>query len=126
MKISAKQYAQALYDLSLTKDFVVADFVRFLITHRGLKKVKDILAHYHELSSDSVEVNLASARELSGAIEKEIAAFLKTKINTDTLKITKTIDPSLLGGFVAKFRDQVIDASIKNNLNILKHNINEQ
>ena len=65
-----------------------------------------------------VTANVVSARTLSAAQQKALAAKLKARVGSD-VKINSIIDPSILGGLTITMGSQMIDSSIKTRLNSL-------
>jgi F-type H+-transporting ATPase subunit delta len=128
MKISSKQYAQALYQLlaeSNDHKKVVADFINYLQKNNQLFKfdniISEIEAMYDEASSE-LKVELSSARKLNKETVDSILAYVKKKSAKKTLKVVEKIDDKLLGAFVIRYEDKLIDGSLKYNLsNFAKH-----
>ncbi len=86
----------------LSETGAVADaFASLVANHRG-----------------EVTANVVSARALTAAQHKALAAKLKIRVGSD-VKINSTVDPSLLGGLTITMGSQMIDSSIKTRLNTL-------
>jgi F-type H+-transporting ATPase subunit delta len=66
-----------------------------------------------------VNVQVRSAVPMSDAQEKKLRENYEKLLNKK-VKFEFTIDPTVIGGFVAKVGDTVYDASLKNQLEILK------
>lgn len=69
-----------------------------------------------------VPVTIASAVALRQDTKESILAKVRTVVS-GTLEVTEEIDPSLIGGFVVKMDGTQIDASVSNQLNILKQHL---
>lgn len=61
-------------------------------------------------------VTLKSAARLQQDQEFEIAKHLQEKTNSKNIKIKPIIDPTLIGGFVVEFGDNMVDLSVKGQL----------
>lgn len=68
------------------------------------------------------EAELVMAEELPDKTIKDIEKKLNNLFNLKFL-FHKRIDPEILGGFIVKFEDKVIDASVKASLNKLKQKL---
>lgn len=61
-------------------------------------------------------VTLKSAARMEQDEEFEIAKQLQEVTKSKNIKIKPVIDPSLIGGFVVEFADNMIDLSVKGHL----------
>jgi len=124
MKIKAKQYALSLYELTSKKDKsviekIIRDFVLFLAKKNDLSKIKDIISELdvlYKTETGELKVELISARELLPETLKELKNYLEKISGANKILLTEKIDPEIIGGFVARYEDRVIDGSLKHNL----------
>ncbi|MDD3619846.1 MAG: ATP synthase F1 subunit delta, partial [Desulfobulbaceae bacterium] len=65
---------------------------------------------------------LISAIELDSALQEKIQATLE-KITGTKVILESQVDPSIIGGIIAKVGDLVVDGSIRTQLNGLKDSI---
>jgi F-type H+-transporting ATPase subunit delta len=132
MKYSAKQYAQALMDsLSVTDpkdtDKVLDNFVKVLAEHNDLRMYDQISEEFHKIELEKKgikQVEITSAMPLSKQAEAEIVDKLN-QIVKGQIEVSKKIDERLIGGVVVRLEDQVLDASVKNNLENLKKELSK-
>jgi F-type H+-transporting ATPase subunit delta len=126
MKISNKQFAEALYELTLdvnAKDLniVLQNFVKFLAKQHKIKKTDAIIAEFEKIAKKKqgiVELEIISARKLDkDTVEKIKASFAKE------VETTEKIDESLIGGIKVKIEDKILDASVKTQLINLKKSL---
>lgn len=100
----------------------VNKFLRF-VTQKGRENyLNDICSRFIELSNDKlnkVEVTITSAIDLTNEQREELEEKLKAKLKKEIIPDYK-VDKSIIGGFKARYKDTVIDASIKHQLEILK------
>lgn len=130
MKFSAKQYAAALMDsLQETnpkdQDKVLDNFVKVLAENNDLRLFDQIAGEFHKLDlgkQGTKQVNVKSAHPLGRANEKQILEELN-KLAKMKVELKKEIDERLIGGVVIQMDDQVIDASVKNQLEELREEI---
>jgi F-type H+-transporting ATPase subunit delta len=108
-------------------DSLSVNFLLLLIERGREEYVKEILEDYQNLENQKngiVKVEITTAVELS----KEEKESLKEKIDGYTgLKSTAIykLDRNLIGGFVVKITDVILDASIKRQLELLKKKFKE-
>ncbi|MBX4204640.1 MAG: ATP synthase F1 subunit delta [Candidatus Doudnabacteria bacterium] len=127
MKFTAKQYAQALYDsLEDTNpkdvDLVLNNFVEVLVQNNDIKTFDLIEEEFHKLELEKKGKRLAevtTAHPISKETERDIIHELNKIVKGD-VEVKKRIDERILGGVVIKLDDQLIDASVKGELNKLK------
>lgn len=131
MKISAKQYAQGLYDLVAGKSEedvakVLRSFVGILARDRELNKEREIIDAFSEIwnkEDKELVANVTTARELMGESRNTIIEYLKKHTSSDKIALIENIDESLLGGFILKYESRILDGSLKTNLADLKVNL---
>ncbi|HEX5429741.1 MAG TPA: ATP synthase F1 subunit delta [Patescibacteria group bacterium] len=132
MKFSALEYARALLD-SVTDtdpkelDLVLNNFVEVLAANNDVSLFPEIEQEFHKLELASRGQKLAevtSAHPLSRENERDIITELNKLVKGDvTLK--KKIDEKILGGVVIRLDDQLIDASVKGELDNLKNELSK-
>ena len=84
---------------------IAAAFLSQLKDHRGI-----------------VSVTIISAKTLDAQTKAEITAKISASVK-GTLEITENVDESLIGGFIVRMGDHQIDASVSNQLNRLKQEL---
>ena len=87
--------------------------------------ISDIADSFQELVDDHNNVlraDITTATKMSKDLEDTISESLK-KIAGNDLTITSKIDPSIVGGFVAKVGDRLIDASVRTRLENMKRGL---
>lgn len=124
MKITTKQYAKALLELTKDKredeiDSIVLKFSKELKRQKKLKDADEILDRFSEIynkESGIIEVEIISAREINDDQVDKIKSFIKDKYEAKKVMITKKIDEEIKGGIILKIGDEVIDGSISKKL----------
>jgi F-type H+-transporting ATPase subunit delta len=124
MKTSVLQYARALRELlddssqdELKK--IITDFISFVVKNNDYHRLDEIL---HQLEIDILKekgelvIDLISARALSKEAKLLIDNYLKNKTGSSKVKINEIIDPKIIGGFVIRYDNKIVDGSVKQNL----------
>lgn len=97
----------------------------FIVAQGRARQLPQILEQLSQLAADarqSVIAEVRSAIPLDDAQQAELAKSLSHATNKKvTIKVI--VDPSILGGVVAKVGDTVIDGSIKRRLDQLKEQV---
>jgi len=135
MRITDKQYAQTLYDLTDGKtkpeiEKVVADFARYIYRNRKLKLADKIIEQFGKLYNQQkgiIEAEVTSRKKLDEAHAKEIRHYIKEKYlayrqagQVREVVLKNIVDESIKGGIVLKVGDEVRDGSVRGKLNELK------
>lgn len=131
MKISVKQYAQAL--LELTRDKKEADlskvlkgFVKILVDHNQTSKIERIIAAFISLwdkENNFVNAEILSAKDLSKEITGLLEKYIKDISNAEDINIKSSTNDEILGGVVLKYSDHILDASLRSRVQALKEGI---
>ena len=98
------------------------DFLKFVVEKNREDLLESIVNKFLELRDQKlglVNVNVKSAVELGEDQKKRLKEKFEKLLNKK-VRFNFTIDPDVVGGFVAKVGDTVYDASLKNQLEILK------
>jgi len=98
------------------------DFLKFIIEKNREDLLESILSKFLELRDQKigiVNVIVKSAVELTDGQKAKMKENFEKVLNK-RIRFSFTIDPSVVGGFVAKVGDTVYDASLKHQLEILK------
>lgn len=125
--ISSKHLAEAIYkianDKSLSKSGVVNavfDYVKSYKLEALLPKVINHLEDRADKESawDTLDI------ESGLPIDESTITEIKKRLHTSDAKHTDTkVNSDLIGGFVATYKGQIYDASIKNQLQLLKKSL---
>lgn len=128
MRISPKQYARALFELSAGKNHadlkdLIGRFFDLLRRNRDIDKegaiVEELGNLYREEEGD-FQAEVSSSRPLSSSTKKLLFSYLEERAGAKKITWQEKIDTSLLGGFVLRYQGFVIDGSLKNNLRKFK------
>lgn len=133
MKISSKQYALSLYELTVEKNEtavsdVLKNFVDFIIKNNDYGRINEIVSEFSKIwdeNNGNLSVNLTSAHKLEDETKNIIINYLENKTGFSNINFTESIKADIMGGVILRYGDKIIDGSIKNNLNNLKNKINK-
>jgi F-type H+-transporting ATPase subunit delta len=95
-----------------------ANFIRVLAENRRLTLLPEIAGLYEEFKNAAesrIEATATAAFELSAAEVAKIEQALKRRLGRD-VRVTASVDKSLLGGVVIRAGDVVIDGSVRGRL----------
>jgi F-type H+-transporting ATPase subunit delta len=115
-----------IYGKHLSKE--VMDLISLLV-HKGRGDLLGSVAENFLLILDEKQniatAHITSARELDNDSKEQILSKLKKVVKMDIRPFYK-VDPSLRGGFIAKVGDTLIDASLRNQLELLRERLKHQ
>ena len=131
MKISARQYAQCLYELVSNESEdkvkeILPKFVVLLEKHRALNLAPAVISAFTEIwnrEHGEVVAELTSARELKSEAKEMIVDYLKNKSGAKEIILDENVDSNILGGFVLKYNNKIVDASLRSSLESLKNSL---
>ena len=108
-------------------DQVLDNFVKILAENNDVRLFEEISDEFHklELAKKGIrQVEVTSAHPLNRENEHEIIEQLN-KLAKTKVEVRKKIDEQLIGGVIIRLDDQLLDASVKNNLQQLKKTLYE-
>ena len=123
MKNIDKIYAQALYALLMDADdldSIISGFLTTLKSKSLIHRVDHIIKEFEKIynkKNNIVNLKIKSAYNL----EDDLVIKITKALGIEKYEMETEIDKDLIGGFVAQYDDNLIDMSLKNNLNKL-HN----
>jgi F-type H+-transporting ATPase subunit delta len=108
-------------------NYLMVDFMKLLILRNREGMIVNILKEFLLLKDDRegiLNVNVTTAVKLENELEGKFKMIFDdyTKLNCRTEFET---DEKIIGGFKVQFKDVVVDASIKRQLELLKNKFNE-
>ncbi|MCD4694148.1 F0F1 ATP synthase subunit delta [bacterium] len=129
MKITAKQYANALFESlkeagNKKQDEIITNFANVLISYNHVSYLPNIINNFNKIwdkDNNIIKGEIVIAREIGENIEKEIKNFIKKENGNKVLEIEKRIDKNIKGGFVLRLGDRLVDASLKTRVEDLKN-----
>jgi F-type H+-transporting ATPase subunit delta len=110
---------------SVDADATLTSFLNLLIEKKRVDVLPDIAREVQVMVDREENIShgsVTSAVKLNKALLKKIQATLE-KITGNKVILETQVDPSIIGGIVAKVGDLVLDGSIRTQLNGLKESI---
>jgi F-type H+-transporting ATPase subunit delta len=99
-----------------------------IITRKNREAVLDQVAlefeKQYNLKKGIQQVSVVSATPLTGDLRKELSDLVARQTGK-TIQLLETIDQNLIGGFVLRVGDNMIDSSVRTTLRRLKNNFND-
>ncbi|KKP68099.1 MAG: hypothetical protein UR66_C0008G0007 [Candidatus Moranbacteria bacterium GW2011_GWE1_35_17] len=128
MKISTKQYAQALYELTLEKsesevNIVVEKFVKELAKNNNVKLASKIIDKFQEIynrENGIIEASVTSAEKLEKSQMEKIEKYLLDKYKAEKVILSNEIRKEIKGGIILRVGEDILDESIIKKVNNLK------
>lgn len=128
MKISIKQYAQVLYELTLNKseaevDVVIERFAKELIKNNQIKVAPKIIEKFEEIYNQKnkiVVASITSSSKLESEYLKRIEKYLMDRYEVKEVVLDDEVSPEIKGGIILRIGDEIIDGSVSNRLRSLK------
>jgi len=120
MKISLKQYAQTLLDLTDGKSeqeivAIVKKFADQLKKDGHMKNAPQIMEMFSQLYNKQqgiAVVHVTSSREMSRADLEKVAEFVKTKYGAKEIEMHVAVDKKIQGGIIIQVGDEILDGSV--------------
>jgi F-type H+-transporting ATPase subunit delta len=120
-RVPATQLVDLLLELASsgkTSESQVAhqrNFLHLLADNRRLKLLPEIDAQFEVLRAEAeriADVDVISARELSAEQSKKLQAVLERRLGL-AVRLHPQVDKSLIGGAIVRYRDFVVDGSLR-------------
>ncbi len=106
-------------------DKVMGNFLTLLVQKKRIVILPEIAEEFQVMVDSEKNIShghVISAIELSAELQENVQATLE-KLTGKKVKLTSSVDPSIIGGIIAKVGDLVLDGSIKTQLAGLKDSI---
>lgn len=110
---------------SMDVDKVMGNFLNLLVQKKRAEILLEIAEEYQIMVDNEKNIShgsVVSAVELSDELQKNVQTTLE-KLTGKKVELTTSVDPSIIGGIIAKVGDLVLDGSIKTQLAGLKDSI---
>jgi F-type H+-transporting ATPase subunit delta len=131
MKVTAKQYALTLIDITADKEKKdleesISKFLFLLKKNNQINQANKILYYFQKLYNQRYnikEVDISTAQKIDENEIKQIKESLESLSKDETLEFKVNIKKEIIGGIVLKYGDKIIDASLKTRLKQLKNSL---
>lgn len=123
--LDVRQKAMAKIAESIQADAIMTSFLNLLIEKKRADILPDIARELQVMVDKDQNIShgsIISAVELDQTLLDKVQATLE-KLTGNKVILETQVDPSIIGGIIAKVGDLVLDGSIKTQLNGLKESI---
>lgn len=123
--LDVREKAMAALIKAMGADKVTANFLNLLVKKKRATIIPEIADVFRAMVDEDKNIShgsVISAVELSPELRGKIQGTLE-KLTGKTVELTASVDPSIIGGLVAKVGDLVVDGSIRTQLASLKDSI---
>jgi F-type H+-transporting ATPase subunit delta len=106
-------------------DSLTMDFIKIVLRKRRDIVLPDIFRQFNEMYNNHMNIISATvytAVPISDKIKEEVQHFL-AKRSDAKIELTNEINKELLGGFVLKYEDKMVDASVSTQLRTLRNRL---
>ena len=103
----------------------VRAFAELLVDHNRatlLPAIRDALRALVDAEAGRVEARVSSARPLSASAQEQLRQAISRRVNSEVTLVLE-VDPTLIGGIVARVGDLLLDGSIRTQLETLGTNL---
>lgn len=123
--LDVREKVMAKVIASMEVDKVMGNFLKLLVQKKRAEILPEIAEEFQIMVNEEKNVShgsIVSAVELSDELQAKVQATLE-KLTGKQVVLSTSVDPSLIGGIVAKVGDLVLDGSIRTQLAGLKDSI---
>lgn len=113
--LDAKEKVMVAIADSIGADKIMVKFLGLLVQKKRAEILPEIAEEFQAMVNEENNIvygSVVTAIELSSELQSKVQATLE-KLTGKKVKLISNIDPSILGGIVAKVGDLVLDGSIK-------------
>ncbi len=121
-----KNILTVLFNTKVSKEII--DFLCFIVDKNREDLLYEIMTEFLNLRDQKegiIRTEITSVVELNDDIKNNMVKNLERQ-TSKTIQSKYNLDPGLIGGFVVKIKDTVIDASVKHQLEILRKKFSEE
>ncbi len=108
---------------SANDDSCLSKFIKLVFDHNREDFMRDIALAYQKIYRDAnniAQVEIVTAHNMGDDQLSKIVEVVEQQLKGKKIEQTTRVDANLIGGFVIKADDQILDASIKNELKKLR------
>ena len=102
---------------------LLLNFIESITKNRRLALFSQIYTNFSHLVNEEkniLEIELISSSDLEMSVIEDIKNIIKKKYPNKSIEVKKTLKDNILGGLQIKIGSNLIDASLKNKLSLIK------
>ena len=131
MKITTQQYAKTLLEITEKKteeeiSDIALRFVDILKKGKQMKNTFKIIEKFSDLYNAKhgiVEATIITKEKIEDNEIKKVESYIKEKYSAKEIIINNIVDEKIKGGIIIKVGDEIIDASVVNQLKKLEKSL---
>ena len=119
---STQEKKEGLVKLLDGADEALVNFLELMIEKHRMPAIFRIRRHYDSLWEQAhqiLPVQIATAIALDEGVAKQLGEQIE-QTTGQTIELTQTVDPDIIGGIVLRVGNSILDASIRNRLENLR------
>jgi F-type H+-transporting ATPase subunit delta len=121
--VKSNDKKEALLSIFEKQSKTTKRLIQVLVDNKRIALLSAVASSYVDLYNESIGVKVAkviTAVSLTPALENKILAKVKDLTGSTSVTLDKEIDPAIIGGFILRVGDLQYNASIANQLGIIK------
>lgn len=121
--VAVQQKRQLLTTAAQTDSAVFDDFISLLAKNNRIDIFRQIALAYTELyrkENNIYLVNITSASKLSDTDKERLTSMIEKHIGNAKAQYTFDVNPDIIGGFIVRIDNELLDASVQNELKQLR------
>ena len=118
-RVLARTIAAKLVAEPARQDYWLKVLAAYLVDQRRTDETELLIndiAHEVFAQSGQLLVHVESARPLTDSVRASLTALMKERTGAKQVAFTEEVDPTLLGGVIARTPDAQLDASVRTKL----------
>ncbi|QYJ14911.1 ATP synthase subunit delta [Rubrobacter xylanophilus DSM 9941] len=122
-QISEREKRRAIEALTEGMSPLTTNFLKVLCDNRREEMLEDVVRRYEEMVEDHlgrVEVEVVTATELSEEMRERIRERIARILQGREVILKTSVDPGIVGGAIFRFKDRLVDGSIRGRLEGLR------
>jgi F-type H+-transporting ATPase subunit delta len=107
-------------------DVLVRNTVNLMTVNRDIAKFAEMFRVFSEMADEHhgiARAEVVTAVQLDDARRARLAAGLAELVGRNEVEITASVDPSIIGGVVAKIGDHLVDGSTRTRLQAMRNKL---
>ena len=121
-QINSQAKKEIILSLIVNSNKLTGKLIDLLINNKRVSIISDIATSFiniYNKNNNIKEATVITASQINNKLESEILSKINIS-NSESVTLTKVIDPNIIGGFIIRFGGKEYNASVKQKLNNLK------
>ena len=120
--INSQAKKEIILSLIVNSNKLTGKLIDLLINNKRVSIISDIATSFiniYNKNNNIKEATVITASQINNKLESEILSKINIS-NSESVTLTKVIDPNIIGGFIIRFGGKEYNASVQQKLNNLK------